>query len=147
MEKKPKERPLHILLADDDSTDRELFIEAAGQAGTQLTITEAANGMEALNYLSGVARMPDLVILDLNMPLKDGRETLREIRGTAAWRYLPVCILSTSSAHFDIIQAYEGGANLFLVKPFDFGELVGMLQSLLTLFGQYVMPVHNPAGA
>ena len=82
--------------------------------------------------------MPQLIILDLNMPVKDGRATLREIKTNEQWKSIPVCIMSTSSAHFDVSNAYSNGANLFLVKPLGFRELVDMLSSLLTLFDRFV---------
>jgi len=138
----PKEDQLHILLVDDDALDRELFLDAINLAGKKYIVSEATNGEEALTYLANAARPPELVILDLNMPVKDGRETLREIKQHQLYRSIPVCIMSTSSAHFDVANAYAAGANLFLVKPHDFKELIEMLGSLLTLFAKYVtLPV------
>jgi CheY-like chemotaxis protein len=135
---------LHILLVDDDVTDRELFVDAIGLAGKKYVVSEAANGEEALDYLNGAERLPDLVILDLNMPVKDGRQTLKELKQHEVFRRLPVCIMSTSSAPFDIAAAYQSGANLFLVKPFDFKELMEMLSTLLTLFSKYVTLANLP---
>jgi len=143
--KVPKDKILHVLLVDDDSTDRELFIDAINLVGKKYSVSEAANGSEAMAYLQTTGKLPDLIILDLNMPVKDGRETLKEIKGHETLKRIPVCIMSTSSAHFDILNAYEAGANLFLVKPFDFKELIDMLSSLLTLFGKYVTLVDVPA--
>ena len=126
------------MLVDDDALDRELFIDAINLAGKKYVVTEAADGEEALAFLAKAATPPELVILDLNMPVKDGRETLREIKGHPQYRTIPVCIMSTSSAHFDVANAYDAGANIFLVKPHDFKELIEMLSSLLTLFSKYV---------
>ncbi len=134
----PQDKTLHILLVDDDATDRELFVDAIGFAGKKYVVSEAGNGEEALNYLNAAVRLPDLIILDLNMPVKDGRQTLKELKQHEVFRRLPVCIMSTSSAAFDVAEAYDSGANLFLVKPFDFKELMEMLSSLLTLFNKYV---------
>src|SRR5688572_31726184 len=114
-----KDRMLPILLVDDDTTDRELFREAIGLSPRNCTITEAADGEEALAALSS-GPLPQLIILDLNMPVKDGRETLKEIKSDPRLRCIPVCVLSTSSAHFDVQNAYENGASLFLEKPHDF---------------------------
>lgn len=125
------------MLVDDDATDRELFREAIQLSGCNCTVAEAANGEEALAAL-GNGRLPDLIILDLNMPVKDGRETLKEIRAGHHLRCIPVCVMSTSSAHFDVQRAYENGANLFLVKPHDFRQLTEMIRSLLGLFQQFV---------
>jgi two-component system, chemotaxis family, response regulator Rcp1 len=129
---------MELLLVDDDATDRELFADAIGLAGRGHTVEEAQNGEVALEYLHRADRLPDLIILDLNMPVKDGRETLMELKAHPRLRSIPVCIMSTSSASFDIESAYNTGANLFLVKPLDFKKLIEMLTSLLTLFGNYV---------
>jgi CheY-like chemotaxis protein len=135
---------LHILLVDDDATDRELFIDAMNIKETRYNISEASNGQEAIDYLKATDRLPDLIILDLNMPVKDGRETLKEIRADNGFRSVPVCILSTSSAHFDVLKAYEAGANLFMVKPLDFKQLIDMTSSLLMFFNKYVMLPTRP---
>lgn len=129
---------LQILLVDDDATDRELFIDAIRLAGKKYNVAEASNGDEAIRFLDSAARLPDLIILDLNMPIKDGRTTLKEIKTHELYKSIPVCIMSTSSANFDVMNAYDNGANIFLVKPLDFKELIEMLGSLLTLFGKYV---------
>ncbi|HEY0066985.1 MAG TPA: response regulator [Flavisolibacter sp.] len=129
---------LHILLVDDDVTDRELFIDAIRLAGKKYNVSEASNGEEAIRFLNDTSRLPDLIILDLNMPIKDGRTTLKEIKAHEVFRSIPVCIMSTSSANFDVTNAYDSGANIFLVKPLDFKELIEMLGSLLTLFSKYV---------
>lgn len=135
---------MEILLADDDAIDRELFIDATNIIGEKIKIIEAANGEEALKYLADCRRFPDLVMLDLNMPVKDGRTTLNEIKVHPKFKSIPVCIMSTSSAQFDIRNAYDNGANLFLVKPLDFKQLVEMLTSLLTLFSKYVTLPEQP---
>lgn len=129
---------LHVLLVDDDSTDRELFIDAINMLGKHYVVTEASDGANAIQILEDAERLPDLIILDLNMPVKDGRRTLLELKQHESFKSIPVCIMSTSSAHFDITNAYTAGASLFLVKPFDFKELLEMLTSLLTLFNKYV---------
>lgn len=133
-----RETTLQILLVDDDATDRELFLDAINLVGRKYEVVEASNGEEALAYLNGAATLPGLIILDLNMPVKDGRQTLRELKAHEVYRSIPVCIMSTSSAHFDVRSAYDNGANLFLVKPMDFKELIEMLTSLLSLFSKYV---------
>lgn len=130
---------MRILLVDDDVTDRELFTDAINLAGKGYHVEEASNGQEALAFLTAnSARLPDLIILDLNMPVMDGRETLAAIRQHAVFKSIPVCVMSTSTAHFDVMSSYRSGANLFLAKPFDFKELIEMLTSLLTLFSKYV---------
>jgi CheY-like chemotaxis protein len=131
-------KELTILLADDDPIDRELFIEGMHETGARFKVDEVENGEELLRRLSSGKTLPDLIILDLNMPVKDGRETLREIKSSEAYRHIPVFILSTSNARFDVELACHTGANLFLVKPHGYKEIVEMLSSLFTLFGKYV---------
>jgi CheY-like chemotaxis protein len=142
MNKQPG-KELTILLADDDPVDRELFIMGMNDTGVKLTVHEAENGEEVLTYLSTANAYPDLIILDLNMPVKDGRQTLRELKSSEAYRAIPVFILSTSSARFDVELACQAGANLFLVKPHGYKEIVEMLSSLFTLFGKFVATCHN----
>lgn len=129
---------MEILLVDDDALDRELFVDAIRLAGKSYRVVEAEHGEQALEYLHAATALPHLIILDLNMPVKDGRATLKELKADKRFRSIPVCIMSTSGAHFDISNAYENGANLFLVKPLDFKLLIEMLSSLLTLFDKYV---------
>lgn len=129
---------MELLLVDDDAIDRELFTDAISLAEKGHKVEEAQNGEAALRYLHAADRLPDLIILDLNMPVKDGRETLMEIKTHTRLRNIPVCIMSTSSAPLDIESAYNTGANLFLEKPLDFSKLTEMLTSLLTLFSKYV---------
>lgn len=130
-------KQLSIVLADDDPVDRELFIEGMNETGIKFQVHEVENGEELLTYLSSASALPDLIILDLNMPVKDGRETLKDLKTSETYRHIPVFILSTSSARFDVELACSNGANLFLVKPHGYREIVEMLRSLFTLFGKY----------
>jgi CheY-like chemotaxis protein len=135
---------MDILLVDDDVIDRELFVDAINLVGKGYRIIEADNGEKAMEYLNSTHKLPDLIILDLNMPVKDGRATLQEIKTHKFFRSIPVCIMSTSNAQFDIVNAYDSGANLFLVKPLEFKQLIEMLSSLLTLFAKYVTLASRP---
>lgn len=129
---------MDILLVDDDFIDRELFVDAINLVGKGYKVIEAENGEKALDFLNASSDLPQLIILDLNMPVKDGREALKELKAHTRFKHIPICIMSTSGARFDILDAYENGANLFLVKPLDFKLLIEMLTSLLTLFGKHV---------
>lgn len=133
---------LSIFLADDDPVDRELFTEGMRETGTCFTITEAVNGQELLYCLSAAESLPNLIILDMNMPVKDGLQTLIELKTTDAYRHIPVVILSTSNAYFDVEGACRSGASLFLVKPHSFKEIVEMLDCLLTLCSKYMATGH-----
>ncbi|RYY91824.1 MAG: response regulator [Chitinophagaceae bacterium] len=130
-------RSIRVVLVDDDATDRELFGEALQGSAHACELREAPHGEAALRLLEASPVLPDLIVLDLNMPIMDGRETLRALRAAPEWKHIPVCILSTSSAHFDVRNAYDDGANLFLVKPLDFRSLQELAGCLLALFGKY----------
>jgi CheY-like chemotaxis protein len=131
-------KELSIILADDDPVDRELFIEGMNDTGARFRVAEVENGEELLQHLSAAVSLPDFIILDLNMPVKDGRETLKELKSSEAFRHIPVFVLSTSNARFDVELACNTGANLFLVKPHGYKEIVEMLQHLFFLFAKYV---------
>lgn len=132
-----KRREVDILLVDDDAIDRELFIEAMNSSPLKCSIIEAAGGEEALKFLEETETPPQIILLDLNMPLKDGRETLKEIKANKKLKYIPIVVFSTSNANFDVRQAYELGASLFLEKPHDFKQLSEMITCLLCLIGKY----------
>lgn len=129
---------MDILIVDDDELDRELFTDAINLVGKGYNVNAASNGKEALDLLIDHSKLPDLIILDLNMPIKDGKATLHELKIHPKLKRIPVCIMSTSSSEIDISFSYDNGANLFLVKPHDFKQLIEMLTSLLTLFNRYV---------
>lgn len=135
-----KQSHVFILLADDDATDRELFVEALNHTGIKYSIKEVSNGEEVFEYLNKSEVIPDVIILDLNMPVKDGRVTLKELK--EKYKTIPVFIMSTSNAHFDVTLAYKTGANLFLVKPHDFKELIDLATCIVKLIDRY-MPSTN----
>lgn len=130
-----------ILMADDDDDDRLLTRDAVVEAGLDGDLHFVQNGEELLDYLCHrgkyqsprMAPRPGLILLDLNMPLKDGREALREIRADPELRRIPVVVLTTSKADTDIGAIYELGANSFISKPFQFEALVAVMKML----GQY----------
>jgi CheY-like chemotaxis protein len=129
---------IQILLADDDAVDRELFSEALKSTQVKCKLDEVPGGEEVFAHLNSSIEKPDLIILDLNMPVKDGRETLRELKANKNFKCIPVIILSTSNSHFDIRHSYDYGASLFLTKPHSFQDLVEMLRHLLSLSSKYV---------
>ena|SRR2546423_13565536 len=126
-----------ILMADDDADDRLLAKDALAecQLGHDLHFVE--NGEELMDYLrrrgsyaQSAAPRPGLILLDLNMPKKDGREALREIKSDPELRKIPVVVLTTSKADTDIGQIYELGANSFISKPVTFDSLVSVMKIL-----------------
>jgi CheY-like chemotaxis protein len=127
-----------ILLADDDSDDQLLVKDAIADCGWQGELHFVDNGEQLLDYLlrrgkygkGETAPTPGLILLDLNMPKRDGREALRQIRADASLRRIPVVVLTTSKADTDIGQLYDLGANSFVSKPVDFHSLVQVMRSL-----------------
>lgn len=135
---KPKQRPFTILIADDDPEDRMLAAEALTEGRVGADVRFVADGEELLDYLHlrGRFRDPDdaprpgVILLDLNMPRKDGREVLRAIKESPELRRIPVVVLSTSRAEVDIHRSYDLGANSFIVKPVSFDSLVETMRAL-----------------
>ncbi len=124
---------IHILLVDDDPGDVRLTLEALRRSKLYSSIDTVENGEEALAYLRrearyAGARRPDLVLLDLNMPRKDGRETLAEIKADPDLRQIPVVVLTTSSAESDVLKSYDLGANCYITKPVDLSQFMKVIQ-------------------
>jgi len=130
-----------ILMADDDADDRELTRDALAESRLLNELHFVEDGAALLDYLHrrgaysrpGSAPRPGVILLDLNMPRKDGREALREIKADPELRKIPVVVLTTSKADEDIAQSYDLGANSFISKPVTFEGLVEVVRSL----GQY----------
>lgn len=135
---KTKNEPVFILLADDDPDDR-MFAEralAASRLPNRLVTVE--DGEQLMKYLrregkyadAAASPRPDLILLDLNMPRKDGREALREIKSDPVLRRIPVVVLTTSEAEQDVSRSYDLGGNAFVTKPVTFSGLSKALQRL-----------------
>ncbi len=113
---------LEILLVEDDPADIELTREMLIESKLKLNLNEVHDGVEAMEYLRKDGKYenaptPDLIMLDLNMPRKDGRETLEEIKSDEEFKKIPVVILTTSDSNNDIIKSYTSGANCYITKP------------------------------
>lgn len=124
-------KPLHILLADDDNDDTFLFQEALEQIPISTRLDIAENGIELMETLKRYAAAPDLIFLDMNMPVKNGLECLSEIRKHDQFKDVPIVILSTSVASYLLESAYQGGANLYIQKPTSFLSLIEVIQKCL----------------
>ncbi len=130
--------PITILMADDDPDDRQLTKEALEEGRLINDIRFVENGEELMDYLHKrgkysppvEAPRPGLILLDLNMPRKDGRTVLKEIKGDPALRTIPVVVLTTSKADEDVYRSYDLGVNSYIVKPVTFEALVDILQTL-----------------
>ena len=134
--------PIKILLADDDEDDRELFLDLVNKLGKKIELDNVRNGKELLERLSGKQpQLPDMVFLDLNMPGKDGRQCLKEVRALAGLKNLPVVICSTSNSNEDIDYAFSNGADLYLVKPIKFSKYLEHLSRAISLYIEKKLPV------
>ena len=128
-------RPIEILLVEDNPGDVRLTIEALKEAKVRNRLSVAPDGVEALAFLRregtyAEAARPDLILLDLNLPRKDGREVLAEIKGDASLRAIPVVILTTSRADQDILRSYELHANCYITKPVDLDQFITVVKSI-----------------
>jgi len=133
--------PKHILLADDDDDDRLLFTDVLSEFSKESKLTFAHNGEHLMSILRS-GSVPDVLFLDLNMPLKNGIECLDEIRNDEKLKGLPVVIFSTSSHPGTINQMYDIGAHLYIRKPNDFNNLRKVIRQVLGRDG--VHPVKPP---
>jgi CheY-like chemotaxis protein len=131
-------RPIVILLADDDEEDRMLAADALEESRVVNDLRFVEDGEDLLDYLyhrgkytaAGSSPTPGLILLDLNMPRKDGREALREIKADPDLRRIPVVVLTTSKAEEDIYRTYDLGANSFITKPVSFDGLVAVMRDI-----------------
>jgi len=128
-------RPVEILLVEDNPGDVRLTQEALKEAKARNTIHVAGDGEEAMAFLrqegdhANVPR-PDLILLDLNLPRKNGREVLKEIKSDVDMRRIPVVVLTTSRAEEDIIRAYDLNANCYVTKPVDLDQFVQVVRGI-----------------
>ena len=131
-------RPIVILLADDDEEDRMLAADALNESRVVNELRFVEDGDDLLDYLYHRGRFsdpessptPGLILLDLNMPRKDGREALREIKADPDLRRIPIVVLTTSKAEEDIYRTYDLGANSFITKPVSFDGLVAVMRDI-----------------
>jgi len=136
-------KPITILMADDDADDRVLTKEALEDARLINDLRFVENGEELLEYLRrqgkyADAPIPGLILLDLNMPRKDGRTVLKEMKEDPELRSIPVVVLTSSKADEDIYKSYDLGVNSYIVKPVTFEALVDILQTFEKYWFQIV---------
>ena len=127
--------PINILMAEDNPDDVELTREALVDSKMSIHLDHVPDGVEALKYLRRQAPyenapQPDLVLLDLNMPRKDGREVLNDVRNDDALKNLPVVILTTSGSEEDVNAAYGLNANCYIQKPVDFDQFIKVVKAI-----------------
>lgn len=122
---------LTVLLVDDDSEESYLFNEALEHANLNIHLSRAHDGNDLISYLVNKPT-PDLVFMDINMPYKDGLEALTEIRSNPKFKNLPLIIYSTTKNEDSINACYEKGADMFVIKPNDFDELMQVVKKVCT---------------
>ena len=127
--------PVEVLLVEDDPGDVLITQEALRDHKVANRLSVVTNGEEAIDFLRkrgkhADAPTPDLVLLDLNLPRRDGRDVLRDIKGDPVLRRIPIVILTTSDAEEDVLGSYELHANAFVRKPVDFDQFVAAVQAI-----------------
>jgi CheY-like chemotaxis protein len=129
-------RPFTILLADDDEEDRELARDALQGSRLANEMQFVTDGQDLLDYLHHKGRWteenaprPGIILLDLNMPNKDGREALAEIKADESLRRIPIVVLTTSKDEADVLATYDLGVSSFITKPVTFGGLVDVMKT------------------
>ena len=131
-------KPIVVLYADDDEDDRLLVKEAWDESLLANKLLCVNDGVELMDYLyqrgpyaePGAAPRPGLILLDLNMPRKDGREALEEIKADPALRRIPIVVLTTSKAEEDVLRSYDLGVNSFVAKPVTFESMVNLMKTM-----------------
>jgi chemotaxis family two-component system response regulator Rcp1 len=127
---------MNILVVEDNKFEQEIMREAFEQAGGDCDLYMAGDGLEAMRFLNHEGEFkdvprPNLIILDLNLPRKNGREVLSEIKNDPQKANIPVLILSNSDTKKDVSECYSLQANAYLIKPYDFQEFVSLVESII----------------
>lgn len=135
-----------ILIADDDIDDQYMMRQAFASINLKYNVKTVSDGVELLDYLNRTGKykdtdilIPKVILLDLNMPKKDGRECLKKIKENPKFKAIPIIIYSTSSNPDDITYAYENGASSYITKPYSYQELV----QIMDVFKQYWLNIAN----
>jgi two-component system, chemotaxis family, response regulator Rcp1 len=128
-------KPIEILMVEDSPGDVRLVQEAFKEAKVRNTMNIVGDGVEAMAYLRKEgkyqeAARPDLVLLDLNLPKKDGREVLSEVKADEGLKSIPVVVLTVSKSEEDILKSYDLHANAFITKPVDFNQFLKAVKSI-----------------
>jgi len=135
MNRKKRSKPIEILLIEDNLGDNRLTIEVFKEADVPNNIQVVSNGKEAMKYLNKEnsfrdANRPNLILLDLNIPKKDGREILKELKEDPQLKCIPTIVLTTSESEMDIKSTYEHYANAYITKPLDLNEFIEVIKSI-----------------
>jgi CheY-like chemotaxis protein len=131
----PNVRPIEILLVEDSPGDVRLTVEALRDGKVRNNLHVVGDGVDALAFLHREgqytdAPVPDLVLLDLNLPKKDGREVLAEIKSDPRLKRIPVVVLTTSNAEQDVLKSYDLHANCYITKPVDLDQFIRVVRTI-----------------
>jgi CheY-like chemotaxis protein len=140
---------IHILLVEDNEGDILLMNEALLKRPAVRKVSVAKNGQDAIDFVNKEksfqeAETPDLIILDINLPLKNGHEVLKALKGNEKTRMIPIIVFTTSSTAKDVDQSYEELANLFVSKPGNINELEDAIDSFESFFAEWIKLPTNP---
>ena len=132
-------RPARVLLVEDNEADVRLTREALREAGEDVRLSAVGDGEQALAYLRredgfAEAPRPDLVLLDLNLPKRDGLQVLEEVKADPDLRRIPIVVLTTSEAEEDVLRSYDLHANAYVTKPVDFDRFVEVIRQIDDFF-------------
>ena len=127
--------PIEILLVEDSPSDTDLTVEALQKGRVLNHLTVVDDGVKAMDFLHrrgpyADAPRPDLILLDLNLPRKDGREVLADIKADEKLRAIPIVVLTTSRAEQDILKVYQLNGNCYITKPVDFRQFMGVVEAI-----------------
>lgn len=144
-------RSLKMLLVEDSASDVRLIKEALKTGGVPVQMTVARDGMEAMDILrsseQGKSPRPDLILLDLNLPRKNGREVLAEVKSSPNLKQIPVVVMTSSQADEDIAQCYSLNANCYITKPNDLQDYIDVVRNIEEFwFGTVTLPESFPVG-
>lgn len=129
------EDSIKILLVEDNPADIRLIKEVFKDTDSNIEIFVVKDGVDVMDFLNQKSRFqdvpkPDIILLDLNLPRKDGREVLREIKENDDFKYIPIVVLTTSSSKEDVIKTYGNHANCYITKPVDFDRFLKVIKSI-----------------
>ncbi|MGO8931342.1 MAG: response regulator [Limisphaerales bacterium] len=141
-------RPIEILLVEDSPSDTELTLEALRDFKVRNHVSVVEDGVQAMQFLrrEGLyarAPRPDVIMLDLNLPRKDGREVLADIKGDDQLKTIPIVVMTTSRAEQDVLRAYQLNANCYINKPVDFNQFLEVVRTIES-FWLYVVTLPPP---
>ncbi|MBN1307302.1 MAG: response regulator [Chitinispirillaceae bacterium] len=140
----PDARPVEILLVEDSPSDAALTVEALKAGKVANRLSHVSDGVEAMDFLRrrgdyAKAPRPDLIMLDLNLPRKDGREVLEELKRDESLKTIPVIVLTTSRSDEDILRSYKLHANCYITKPVEFSKFIDVVRSVEQFWLSVVM--------